>query len=164
MGAYGRSRFRELILGGATHDLPPGWLARCEKFLDQFVPVIDEYHALLTTNAIFVRRTAGIGVLPAPMAIDYGCTGPVLRGSGVDHDLRRDGDRTARLALPHDDRLPVAAQWRQRSGKDGLERRRPGDIQRPGHGGMDAVGQERAGHLGVDAIAVQHHRSAGLVD
>ena len=78
--------------GGATADLPPGWLEKCEAFLDQFEPVIAEYHALLTTNAIFIQRTAGIGVIPAEMAIDYGCTGPVLRGSGVDHDLRRDGE------------------------------------------------------------------------
>ena len=46
-----------------------------------------EYHALLTTNAIFIKRTAGIGVMSGEMAIDYGCTGPVLRGSGVDYDL-----------------------------------------------------------------------------
>ena len=75
-----------------TADLPPGWLEKCEQFLDQFEPVIAELHALLTSNAIFIRRTAGIGVLSAEMAIDYGCTGPVLRGSGVDWDLRRDGE------------------------------------------------------------------------
>src|SRR5690606_34456714 len=80
-----------LTVGGATHDLPSGWLKQCEAFLDQFWPVIDEYHELLTSNAIFVRRTAGIGVMSAEMAIDYGCTGPVLRGSGVDHDRRREG-------------------------------------------------------------------------
>ncbi len=78
--------------GGATSDLPPGWLQRCEQFLDQFMPVIQEYHTLLTTNSIFIKRTANIGVLPAEMAISYGCTGPVLRGSGVDYDLRRDGE------------------------------------------------------------------------
>ena len=55
-------------------------------------PRIDEYHTLLTTNAIFIKRTAGIGVMPPEMAISYGCSGPVLRGSGVDHDLRRDGE------------------------------------------------------------------------
>ena len=54
--------------------------------------MIVEYHTLLTSNAIFVRRAAGIGLLTAEMAIDYGCTGPVLRGSGVDQDLRRDGE------------------------------------------------------------------------
>ncbi len=78
--------------GGVTSDLPPGWLEKCEEFLEQFVPVITEYHSLLTTNAIFIQRTAGIGVMSAEMVIDYGCSGPVLRGSGVDHDLRRDGE------------------------------------------------------------------------
>ena len=58
--------------------------------------MIDELHALLTSNAIFVRRTAGIGVLAPEMAVDYGCTGPVLRGSGVDWDLRRDGEPRCR--------------------------------------------------------------------
>ena len=81
-----------LTPGGATADLPKGWLQTCEAFLDQFVPVIQEYHTLLTTNAIFIKRTAGIGVLSADMAISFGCTGPVLRGSGVDYDLRRDGE------------------------------------------------------------------------
>ena len=81
-----------LTVGGATHDLPHGWLKKCSDFLDQLVPIITEYHALLTTNAIFVRRTADIGVMSGEMAIDYGTTGPVLRGSGVDHDMRRDGE------------------------------------------------------------------------
>ena len=87
-----RLTYSYLTVGGATADLPPGWLEKCEAFLDQFVLVIDEYHTLLTTNAIFIKRTAGIGVLPADLAIDHGCSGPVLRGSGVDHDLRRDGE------------------------------------------------------------------------
>ncbi|REJ68665.1 MAG: NADH-quinone oxidoreductase subunit D [Planctomycetota bacterium] len=87
-----RLTYSYLTPGGATADLPAGWLAKCEAFLDGLLPVIDECHALLTNNAIFVRRTAGIGVLPPEMAIDYGCTGPVLRGSGVDQDLRRDGE------------------------------------------------------------------------
>ena len=87
-----RLTYSYITVGGATADLPRGWLQKCEKFLDQFVPLIKEYHTLLTTNAIFVRRAAGIGVLTPEMAIDYGCTGPVLRGSGVDQDLRRDGE------------------------------------------------------------------------
>jgi len=87
-----RLTYSYITVGGLTADLPPGWLQRCEAFLDQFEPVIREYHTLLTTNAIFVKRTAGIGVLSPEMAIDYGCTGPVLRGSGVDIDLRRDGE------------------------------------------------------------------------
>ena len=87
-----RLTYSYITVGGATADLPPGWLQRCEKFLDELEPVIADYHALLTTNAIFVRRTAAVGVLSPEMAISYGCTGPVLRGSGVDQDLRRDGE------------------------------------------------------------------------
>lgn len=87
-----RLTYSYLTPGGCTADLPKGWLKRCEDFLDQFLPVIDEYHTLLTSNAIFIKRTAGIGVLSPEMALDYGCTGAVLRGSGVDYDLRRDGE------------------------------------------------------------------------
>ena len=87
-----RLTYSYITVGGLTADLPPGWLQRCEAFLEQFEPVIQEYHTLLTTNAIFVKRTAGIGVLSPEMAVDYGCTGPVLRGSGVDIDMRRDGE------------------------------------------------------------------------
>jgi NADH-quinone oxidoreductase subunit D len=87
-----RLTYSYLTPGGATADLPPGWLQKCEQFLKQFEPIIQEYHALLTTNAIFIKRTAEIGFLSPEMAIDFGCTGPVLRGSGVDHDLRRDGE------------------------------------------------------------------------
>ena len=87
-----RLTYSYLTPGGATADLPPGWLQMCEAFLGAFMPVIEEFHTLLTNNAIFIRRTADIGILPVDMAIQYGCTGPVLRGSGVDHDLRRDGE------------------------------------------------------------------------
>ncbi len=87
-----RLTYSYLTVGGATADLPAGWLQKCAKFLDQFEPIIAEYHTLLTSNAIFIKRTAGIGVMSPAMAIDYGTSGPVLRGSGVDHDLRRDGE------------------------------------------------------------------------
>ena len=87
-----RLTYSYLTVGGATSDLPSGWLQKCEAFLAGLLPCIDEFHALLTENAIFIKRTAGICVMSSEMAIDYGCTGPVLRGSGVDHDLRRDGE------------------------------------------------------------------------
>lgn len=110
-----RLTYSYIAPGGVTADLPTGWLGRCAAFCDQFEPVIDDLHALLTNNAIFIHRTAGIGVLPAAMAIDYGCTGPVLRGSGVDWDLRRDGEPictemyegyTWRVIAPLDGRYP----------------------------------------------------------
>ncbi|MFN9974858.1 MAG: NADH-quinone oxidoreductase subunit D, partial [Phycisphaerae bacterium] len=63
-----------------------------ELFLKWIEKRISEYHTLLTRNAIFIKRTAGMGILTPEMAVSYGCTGPVLRGSGVDYDLRRDGE------------------------------------------------------------------------
>jgi NADH-quinone oxidoreductase subunit D len=76
-----RLTYSYLTIGGAHDDLPPGWIQRCRNFLEYFKPRIPEYHSLLTNNHIFVKRTAGIGILSKKMALDYGCTGPVLRGS-----------------------------------------------------------------------------------
>ena len=87
-----RLTYSYITVGGVTADLPSGWLQRCERFLQEFQPVVDELHALLTSQAIFIARTAGIGTMTAETALDYGCTGPVLRGSGVAWDLRRDGE------------------------------------------------------------------------
>jgi len=90
-----RLTYSYLTIGGAHDDLPAGWTARCRKFLDYFKPRIPEYHALLTDNHIFVKRTAGIGVLSKEMALSYGCTGPMLRASldiskgDPDWDLRK---------------------------------------------------------------------------
>jgi NADH-quinone oxidoreductase subunit D len=76
-----RLTYSYLTIGGAHDDLPAGWTARCTKFLEYFKPRIPEYHALLTDNHIFVKRTANVGVLPKATALSYGCTGPVLRAS-----------------------------------------------------------------------------------
>ncbi|MBI2943316.1 MAG: NADH-quinone oxidoreductase subunit D [Candidatus Wallbacteria bacterium] len=77
-------------IGGVAADLPEGWVKRCHEFIDFFRKRIDEFNELLTYNYIFIRRTANIGVIPANMAVDYGCTGPVLRGSGMRRDTRVD--------------------------------------------------------------------------
>src|SRR5579864_4363325 len=76
-----RLTYSYITIGGVHDDLPPGWTERCQKFLDYFKPRIDEYHALLTTNHIFVKRTANIGNMTKEQALTYGCTGPMLRGS-----------------------------------------------------------------------------------
>src|SRR5262249_22930251 len=71
------------------------WIERCQKFLDYLKPRIEEYHTLLTRNAIFIQRTAGIGVMSKDMALSYACSGPMLRGSlnrdagDPEWDLRR---------------------------------------------------------------------------
>jgi NADH-quinone oxidoreductase subunit D len=90
-----RLTYSYITIGGAHDDLPAGWTARCRKFIEYLKPRIPEYHALLTNNHIFVKRTAGIGILPKEMALCYGCTGPMLRGSldrtkgDPDWDLRK---------------------------------------------------------------------------
>jgi NADH-quinone oxidoreductase subunit D len=76
-------------IGGLSRDLPPGWVEQCRRFLEEVVVNFDETEKLLTRNRIFVDRTQGIGILPKDVAIDFGITGPNLRGSGVDYDLRK---------------------------------------------------------------------------
>ena len=75
--------------GGVSHDLPPLFIERTLEFIDYFTPKIIELNQLLTTNKIFIERSADVGVLPADVAINYGVTGPSLRGSGVNFDLRK---------------------------------------------------------------------------
>src|SRR5512146_2165226 len=76
-------------IGGLARDLPPGWVEQCRKFLDEVVVNIDETETFLTRNKIFVDRTQRVGVISRQDAIDYGMSGPNLRGSGVEHDLRK---------------------------------------------------------------------------
>jgi NADH-quinone oxidoreductase subunit D len=76
-------------IGGLSRDLPPGWVEQCRKFLGEVVVNFDESEKLLTRNRIFVDRTRDIGVISKEDAVDYGLTGPNLRGSGVDYDLRK---------------------------------------------------------------------------
>ena len=75
--------------GGVSHDLPPKFIDRTIEFLDYFDKKYDEYNELLTGNPIFIERTADVGVIPADVGVNYGVTGPSLRGSGVDYDLRK---------------------------------------------------------------------------
>ena len=70
--------------------VPDGWLEKTREFLDYFEPRMVEFNKVLTGNHIFVERTADVGILDADLAVSYGCTGPVLRGSGVKWDLRKD--------------------------------------------------------------------------
>ena len=76
-------------IGGVSRDLPPGWTDQCRKFCQEVVINFDETEMLLSRNRIFADRTQGVGVISREEAIDYGLTGPNLRGSGVEHDLRK---------------------------------------------------------------------------
>ena len=76
-------------VGGLAMDIPEGFLARCEKFVDEMPAHVDEYESLLTKNPIWIARTRGVAPLKAADAIAWGVTGPSLRGSGVNWDLRK---------------------------------------------------------------------------
>jgi NADH-quinone oxidoreductase subunit D len=76
-------------VGGQTRDLPAGFEAAVTTFLNELEPVIDEIDKLLSRNAIFIQRTQDIGVISRDEAIAYGITGPNLRGSGVEFDVRK---------------------------------------------------------------------------
>jgi NADH-quinone oxidoreductase subunit D len=80
-------------VGGLAMDLPDekeGFLARCQKYVDEMPAHIDEYESLLTKNPIWMARTKGVAPLSARDAMALGATGPTLRGSGVQWDLRKD--------------------------------------------------------------------------
>ncbi len=76
-------------IGGLSRDLPPGWVEQCRKFLEEVVVNINETEMLLSGNRIFIDRVRNVGVIPKDVAIDFGLTGPNLRASGVDYDVRK---------------------------------------------------------------------------
>jgi NADH-quinone oxidoreductase subunit D len=75
--------------GGCRIDPSPEWLAAAAKLVDGFPRFLDEYERMLTANEILLARTQGIGVLDATQAVNAGITGPVLRASGYNYDLRK---------------------------------------------------------------------------
>jgi NADH-quinone oxidoreductase subunit D len=81
-------------IGGLMMDLPAGFEKRCRQFLENFPDAMNTFETLVTGNTIWQSRTMGIGVISGEEAIDWGLTGPCLRGSGIDLDLRRDNPYT----------------------------------------------------------------------
>jgi NADH-quinone oxidoreductase subunit D len=75
--------------GGCRCDTPAGWLEGAQKIVDDFPRFLDEFEALLNENEILMARTQGIGVLSGELAINASITGPMLRASGVNYDLRK---------------------------------------------------------------------------
>ncbi|HEX3083615.1 MAG TPA: NADH dehydrogenase (quinone) subunit D [Pyrinomonadaceae bacterium] len=76
-------------IGGLMMDVPAGFERRVKQFLDDFPQAVKEFHTLVTGNRIFQKRTQGIGYISAEDALDWGLSGPSLRGSGVNVDVRR---------------------------------------------------------------------------
>ena len=125
--------------GGLAEDIPEGFYEQAREWCRKMPKAIDEYEAILDRNAIWLKRTKGIGLLSADDAIALGQSGPVLRASGVDWDLRKnmpylaydevsfdvpvyaEGDVYARYKRAHGrdarvgaDRLPVPRPARRR--------------------------------------------------
>jgi len=76
-------------IGGMTRDLPDGFIPQLNTFLDGFIPQLDELDRLLTRNRIWVDRTKDLGVISKEDAVSFGLTGPNVRGSGVEYDVRK---------------------------------------------------------------------------
>ena len=76
-------------VGGLREDLPRGFHDAVRAFLDRFPPKLDEYEDLLTNNAIYLKRTQGVGVISKEDAVAYGLVGPIARAAGVDYDVRK---------------------------------------------------------------------------
>jgi len=128
-------------IGGLMMDLPAGFERRCKQFLEDFPAALDQLDTLVTGNTIWQSRTKGIGVITAEEAIDWGLTGPCLRGSGVSLDLRRDnpysGYETYDFEVPVEPDGDVWARFKVRMRElyesykivvQALERLKPGPI------------------------------------
>jgi NADH-quinone oxidoreductase subunit D len=100
-----RMHTRYFQAGGLAEDIPKGFYPECRKFVERMPKAIDEYETILSRNEIWLERTKGIGLLSAEDAIALGQSGPVLRASGVDWDLRREQPYLAYGAVDFD--VPV---------------------------------------------------------
>ena len=92
-------------IGGLARDLPVGWLTRMEEILVQYEEFIDRVHVLVDRNRIFIDRMRHIGVISTADALSHGCTGVILRSTGVPRDLRKDTPYLAYAEL--DFQVPV---------------------------------------------------------
>src|SRR5262252_10334433 len=76
-------------VGGVRYDIPAGWDAKVRETMDRIEQRLGEYEDMLESNAFFLARTQGVGVVSRELAQEVGISGPLLRGSGVNYDIRR---------------------------------------------------------------------------
>lgn len=84
-----RMLYNYIWVGGLFYDIPVGFEERCTEFIDYVKPKLIELQQIIIDNHIFINRTANVGILPLTTAINFGCSGPVLRASGLKWDLRK---------------------------------------------------------------------------
>lgn len=104
-----RLLYNYIWIGGLSHDVPNVFVQKCREFIIQSRKTLKEVNDLLTYNRIFIERTANVGVLPMETAVNLGATGPMLRGSGVDWDLRRDDPYSIYHKFKYE--IPVGKGW-----------------------------------------------------
>lgn len=85
-----RMTFNYMRVGGVKWDVPSGWIDKVKEFVQYMKKELQNYHALVTGNEIFINRLSGIGVYDAKTALDYSLSGVMLRSAGVKWDLRKD--------------------------------------------------------------------------
>ncbi len=85
-----RLLYNYIWVGGLSHDLHPDFVRKTREFIKEFRPNLKEVNDLLSHNRIFIDRTANVGILPVDTAINYGVSGPNLRGSGIKWDVRKE--------------------------------------------------------------------------
>ncbi|MBI5622631.1 MAG: NADH-quinone oxidoreductase subunit D [Elusimicrobia bacterium] len=84
-----RLTYHYIRIGGVMADVSPDWAAKTREFLTYFKPRLKEYDDLLSFNPIFLARAEDVGVIPKELAVEWGLSGPNLRGSGVAYDVRK---------------------------------------------------------------------------
>lgn len=89
MASGSRMMCNYMRFGGVRYDLPPGFMPELKSVVAALPTFIDEFERLLTENEIVLARCRGVGVLPPEKAVAYSCTGPLLRASGVNYDIRK---------------------------------------------------------------------------
>ena len=77
-------------IGGVPLDIPKGWLTNLSKFINKLPEELDTYEDLLTANRIWKMRLEDVGIVTPEDALSWGCTGPMLRGSGIKYDIRKE--------------------------------------------------------------------------
>ncbi len=85
----GRLLLNYIWIGGLSHDITEGWLKKVHDFIEYMEPKIPELNQLLSYNKIFIERLANVAVIPPDVCIQYGVTGPNIRGAGIKWDLRK---------------------------------------------------------------------------
>ncbi len=95
-----RFHYNTHCIGGNRHDIPAGWAAKVHDAVNLIRARLPEYEAMSCNHRLFIERMRGVGVLTGALALELGITGPNLRASGVDHDLRRDAPYDAYREIP----------------------------------------------------------------